>query len=150
MSQSLVCQISHMLFSTKRRSHLIIPDLRFRLYAYIGGMLRSCQGKLLKAGGTADHIHLLTSLHQTSSIAATIREIKSKSTRWVHDEFPQLKGFSWQTGYAAFSVGYDQINSVKRYIERQEIHHKKKTFQEELRFLLERHRVDYDERYLWN
>ena len=150
MSQSLVCQFIHMLFSTKHRFPLIVPELRPRLYAYMGGILQASQGRLLKAGGTSDHVHLLASLHQTSSIAGTIREIKSKSCTWIHDEFPRLKRFSWQTGYGAFSVGIGEVERVKRYIETQETHHRRKTFKEELIWLMEKHGLEYDEKYLWN
>jgi len=150
MSQSLVCQIIHMVFSTKHRWPLIAPDLRPRLYAYIGGIVRQNRGCLLKCGGTSDHIHLLSSLHQTTSIAKTIREIKSKSTGWVHETFPRRKGFSWQTGYAAFSVGKNEVERVKRYIETQEIHHRKRTFKQELRWLLKSYGLEFDEKYLWD
>ena len=150
MSQSLVCQLIHMVFSTKHRFPLIVPELRPRLYPYFGGLLRAGQGRLLKAGGTSDHVHLLASLHQTSSIAGTICEIKSKTSIWIHEEFPRLKKFSWQTGYGAFSVGFGEVERVKRYIETQEAHHRRKTFKEELIWLLEEHGLEYDERYLWD
>ena len=150
MSQSLVCQIIHMVFSTKYRRRWIVPDLQPRLYAYIGGIVRQDQGCLLKCGGTSDHIHLLTSLHQTTSIADSIRTIKSKSTLWIQETFPRRRNFSWQTGYAAFSVGIEEVERVKRYIETQAIHHRRRTFKEELLWLLKRHRIDFDEKYLWD
>ena len=150
MSQFLVCEIMHMVFSTKHRRRFIVPELKPRLYAYFGGILRPRRGCLFKCGGNSDNIHLLTSLHQTASIAESIREIKSKSTAWVHNAFPRRRNFSWQTGYAAFSVGISEVERVKRYIEGQEIHHRQRTFQEELREMLESHGLTYDERYLWD
>ena len=142
MSQSLVCAIFHVVFSTKYRRRWIVPELKSRLYAYIGGILRQYRGCLLKCGGTSDHIH---SLHQTTSIADSTREIKSKSTGWVHQTFPQHKDFSWQTVYTPFSVGIGEVERVKRYIETQKIHHTKRTFQEELRRLLGTHGLAFDD-----
>jgi hypothetical protein len=61
-----------------------------------------------------------------------------------------VRGFSWQAGHGTFSVGESQVEAVIRYIQNQENHHRKMTFQEEFRKFLERYNVPYDERYVWD
>ena len=79
-----------------------------------------------------------------------MRFVKGSSSRWVHQEFPARRSFGWQRGFAAFSVSRSRFRDVYRYIECQEEHHKKVSFQEELVAFLKRHQIEYDERYLWS
>ena len=148
MPSSFVCMNCHIVFSTKKREPLILPDVAPRLYEYIGGTARRTGSKLLAAGGTADHIHLLMSLGKQEGVAGTVRDVKSNSSRWIHESFPQLRGFAWQAGYGAFSVSVSMMEDVKRYIANQQEHHRVRTFKEEFIALLERHNVEYDERYI--
>jgi REP element-mobilizing transposase RayT len=101
------------------------------LYAYIGGILRSENGKLVAAGGMPDHVHLLISLNRDSSMSAVLRQIKGSSSKWIHETIPELRAFAWQAGYAAFAVSYSHIESVKNYIATQADHHRTATFQED-------------------
>ena len=79
-----------------------------------------------------------------------VKTIKSKSSKWLN-ELPKRPGrFEWQRGYAAFTVSVSQLTSVRAYVGNQEQHHRRKTFQDELRLLLEKHGLDYDEQYLWS
>ena len=148
MPQSLSNLIFHFVFSTQHRKPCISQDLHLRLYQFIAGVLRSRQSKLLTAGGMPDHVHLLVSLDRQIAVSDALREIKSNSSRWIHENFPKQRRFSWQRGYGAFSVSFSQIGSVVRYIENQEQHHRKKTFKEELLSLLKAHQVRFDQRYL--
>ena len=148
MPQSFACVHVHIVFSTKGRLPTIGVEIRERLYAYIGGIIRNQNGALLAAGGTADHIHLLVQLGKQVSIADMIRDIKANSSRWVHEEFSS--DFAWQTGYGAFAVSFSNIEAVKKYIDHQEEHHRKRTYQEEFLELLKRHHIEFDERYLWD
>jgi REP element-mobilizing transposase RayT len=139
-----------MVFSTKRRIPLFTGDVQPHLYSYMGTVLRTHDSRLLSAGGTADHIHLLASIGKQLAISELVREVKAKSSGWIHREFPRMKEFRWQSGYAAFSVSSSGIETVRRYIESQCEHHKRSTFQDELRTLLRLHNVEFDERYLWD
>ena len=98
----------------------------------------------------SDHLHLLASLNRQMSVSDALQEIKSNSSRWIHETFPKLNRFAWQNGYAAFSVSFSHIDYVKRYIQNQERHHQKRTFKEELLLLLKEHQVVFDQRYLWD
>jgi REP element-mobilizing transposase RayT len=150
MPQSLSNLIFHFVFSTQHRRANISRDIQPELHQFIAGVLRSRQSRLLTAGGMPDHIHLLVSLHRQIAVSDALREIKSNSSRWIHKNFPKRSRFSWQNGYAAFSVSFSQIGSVSRYIDNQEQHHQRKTFKEELLWLLKVHQVKCDQRYLWD
>ena len=138
----------HLVFSTKDRAPLIAPAWRERLHAFLGGTVNTLGGIPQAVGGTADHVHLLVGLRATHCLADVMREIKSVSSRWVHDEIA-LPAFAWQEGYGAFTVGAPQCPDVRQYIARQEEHHRMRTFQEEYVDFLRRGGVEYDDRYLW-
>ena len=106
--------------------------------------------RLISAGGVGDHIHLLASLDKTISISELVMKIKALSSGWVHNKIPGGRKLAWQRGYAPFSVSESNINAVKRYIENQPEHNRQLAFQEELVLLLDKHHLEYDERYLWN
>ncbi len=112
MGQSLTDLVCHIVFSTKDRANLIIPDWRERLHGYIGGILKERHAVLLAAGGARDHIHLLVSPHPTGALADVIRDVKAGSSRWIHETFPEAHGFAWQAGYAAFSVSHSNVPAV--------------------------------------
>ena len=138
----------HLIFSTKERRLLIADPWRDHLHAYLGGTVHTLGGVPQAVGGTADHVHMLVGLRATHCLADVLREIKRPSSQWVHETLGVAE-FAWQEGYGAFTVSASGLAAVKRYILRQEEHHRKKTFQEEYVELLQRSGVEYDERYLW-
>ena len=146
---SYVSSYFHCVFSTKERHPMIPPELRDRLWPFLGGIARQNQMKAIEVGGMPDHVHLLLSLRSTLSIAKALQLIKGGSSKWVHDTFPEHRCFRWQVKYGAFSVSVSQLDKTIQYFKRQEEHHRKMTFQEEFVALLKRHRINYDERYLW-
>ena len=150
MPQSFVSLHFHIVFSTKNRKPFITDDLQARLHEYLGGIVRADAGRLLAAGGMPDHIHLLISLSKQIALADAVRTIKSNSSKWIHETFPTQVDFAWQAGYGAFAVSFSNLDAVKRYIANQAEHHRKRTFREEFVALLERHEIEFDERYLWN
>jgi putative transposase len=140
----------HLIFSTKDRIPLITKGLQEDLYSYMGGIVRGEGGTLMEIGGVADHVHLLTKFKPTKSVSEMLNRIKAKSSKWVNEEHASnLRKFGWQDGYAAFTVSESLVPSVRRYIVGQEDHHRQKSFQEEFRALLDKHGIEYDERYLW-
>ncbi len=148
MSHSYCCALFHCVLSTKERRRTIAPENQSRLWAYMGAIAREHGMKALGVGGTEDHVHLLLSLPSSMPIAKAMREIKSASSRWLH-ETCAMKDFEWQEGYGAFSIGWAQIDSTMDYIARQEEHHRKRDFQGEFLTFLKKHQVDYDPRYVW-
>jgi REP element-mobilizing transposase RayT len=138
----------HIVFSTKARVPLIDPAWRNDLHAYMGGCLKRLDAFPQEIGGVSDHVHLLVGIKPVHAIADLVKETKRVSTEWVRDA-KRIRGFAWQEGYDAFSVSKSAVPSVREYIQQQEKHHKKRTFQEEYREFLEKHGIDFDERYLW-
>jgi REP element-mobilizing transposase RayT len=138
----------HCVFSTRQRNKTISPDLRQRLWPFIGGIARENKMKALAIGGTEDHMHILLSLPATLPVAKAIQLIKGGSSKWVHETFPSHKDFAWQEGYGAFSVSISQVEATITYIKTQEEHHRKKTFEEEFLTFLKKHGIEYDERYI--
>jgi putative transposase len=116
----------------------------------MGGIARERGMRALAVGGVADHAHILLSLPTTISIAQAIQLIKGGSSKWIHDKFPEHRDFAWQEGYGAFSIGISQVDGTVSYILFQVEHHRRKTFQEEFLAFLKKHRIEYDERYLWD
>ena len=119
------------------------------LYAYIGGTTKALKGVLIASGGVDDHIHLLVRLPAILSIADLVRQIKCSSTNWVRTTYPQYNRFAWQEGYGAFSVSKSVKEQVITYIDNQKLHHKTLSFHDEFLFLLDKHGIEYDEKYLW-
>ena len=150
MPQSLACVYIHWVFSTKDR-YPYFPDLQIRkeLHGVLAGKAKTVGCNPIIVGGVADHVHLLTTLSRTVTIADSVKEIKRGSNQWVKDHL-NIKNFSWQAGYGAFSVSKSNVDSVTAYIANQEIHHQENDFQNEFRRLLERHGIEFDERYVWD
>lgn len=140
----------HAVFSTKERALLIAEPIRNDLHAYLGGIIREMNGTALIVNGTPDHVHALIRLPAELSIVDCMRVLKTNSSRWVHERWPERRSFGWQTGYGAFSVSASAVGEVCRYIEKQEEHHQKRSFQEEFVALLKKHGIAFDERYLWS
>lgn len=138
----------HLVFSTKRRLKFISPDIEQRVWAYIGGILKNHNMTAVVIGGVEDHVHVLVLAKPSIAPSQIAQLIKGESSKWIHTEFPHLAKFSWQDGYAVFTVSKSIVPSLVDYIKRQREHHSSKTFEAEYRELLERHEIEYDERYL--
>ena len=146
---SYVSSYHHCVFSTKERRPLITPELRERIWPFLGGIARQNNMKAIEVGGVGDHVHILLSLPSTIPISKAIQLIKGGSSKWIHETFPEHRLFSWQEKYGAFSVSVSSLDDVIEYIRNQEEHHRKMTFQEEFITLLKKHRIEYDEQSLW-
>jgi putative transposase len=125
MSNTYTSLHYHYTFSTRHRRPWIKPEIEERIWTYLGGIARRNKMKIAQL-------------------------IKGGSSAWIHEEFPDLRGFAWQDGYGAFSVSKSAVPDVAAYIENQREHHQRRTFQDEFLELLKRHGVEYEERYLWD
>ncbi|HEY1380233.1 MAG TPA: IS200/IS605 family transposase [Gemmataceae bacterium] len=150
MPQSFVAIQLHVVFSTRNREPWITADLAPKLYAYIHGIVADTTGILLAAGGVADHVHLLVTLGRETSVSELVRLVKCNSSKWIHETFSDQRGFAWQNGYGAFSVSRSHRGRVARYIDTQAEHHRTVSYQDEFRELLQRHDMEWDERYVWD
>jgi putative transposase len=151
MPQSLAKILVHTVFSTKdRRPFLREKPLREELHRYLGGIPARLDCQPILVGGVDDHVHLLCALSRTREAAAMVKEAKRGPTPWLKAKGPEWQDFAWQNGYGMFSPGFSQIGSVRDYISCQEEHHRKTSFQDELRQLLRRYEITFDERYVWD
>jgi REP element-mobilizing transposase RayT len=137
----------HLIFSTKERVPQINKDWGDRLHGYLGGIVKGLAGVPLAVGGVEDHVHLLVGLKSSHRLDYFLRDLKADSSAWVHDEIGK-RLFSWQRGYAAISVSPSDIETVRQYVLNQEEHHRRKTFIEELREILQDSGIEFDEKYL--
>jgi len=151
MSQSLAKILLHAVFSTKDRfPFLQSAVIRDEMHAYLGGILENLDCHSMAVGGVSDHVHLLFALSRVEKVADVIKELKRSSSAWVKTKSPAMKKFSWQSGYGVFSIGFSQVKAVRTYIAGQERRHRKISFQDEMRELLTRYEIDFDERYVWD
>lgn len=149
MPQSLAAVYVHIVFSTKdRRALLRDPDLRTRLHEYLGGISKSFGCAPIRVGGVDDHVHVLGRLGRTITLADWVKELKRASNVWLAEQ--EVAEFRWQGGYACFSVSQTNLARATEYVANQEEHHKAVSFQDELRDLLSKHHIDFDERYVWD
>jgi REP element-mobilizing transposase RayT len=146
MSHTYVSALYHCVFSTKDRRGLIPPARQPEVWSYLGGIARKNNFKLLAAGGTDNHVHVLVSLPSTLPLAKAIQLLKGGSSKWMNDS--GANGFAWQEGYAAFSVGVSQLSATVIYINSQAEHHHKRGFEEEFIAFLRKHGIEYDPQYV--
>ncbi len=149
MADNFTCLYYHLVFSTKNRTPWINAEIQSRLWEFLGGIARQNGMQALQIGGTEDHVHIVLRVPPTLAVSKALQLLKGASSRWVHETFPGLAGFAWQDGYGAFSVSKSQLPEVIAYVANQREHHRVRTFQEEFRMFLERHGIEYTERYLW-
>jgi REP element-mobilizing transposase RayT len=137
-------------YSTKHREPLIPKEHRHALFAYQAGIFEEWESPALIIDGMEDHVHALFALSKNHALKKLVEEVKKGSSKWMKSDAPRAPLFSWQAGYAAFSVSQSNVEVVQKYIEGQEEQHRKMTFQDELRALFQRHGIEFDERYVWD
>ena len=135
----------HCVWSTKNREPLLTPDLRDRLWPYLGGIAKQNQMKTLAIGGASDHVHVLLALPATLSVAKAMQLLKGNSSKWLRETFPKMDSFAWQEGYGAFSIGMSGVDATVAYIRNQAEHHRTRSFREEFAAIVKRHGFAYDE-----
>lgn len=146
MSHTYFQNVMHVVFSTKERQKMIPAEMKERLWSYTAGICKRQKVFVHAIGGMEDHIHLLLQFHATIGISEAIKKIKANSSGWMSDEIGK---FAWQEGYGAFSVSKSNIAAVIRYIQNQEKHHRKMTFEQEFVALLKKHGIEYDPKYVF-
>jgi putative transposase len=150
MPQSLDNLLIHLVFSTKQRAASLVAAVRPALHAYLATVVRHTGCGCPRVGGVSDHVHCAIQLSRTITVANLVEEIKTSSSKWLKTQSPELCRFAWQRGYGAFSVSPGKVGALLAYIDQQEEHHRRCTFQEEYRRFLTQYGVAYDERYVWD
>ena len=150
MAQSLACLHIHLIFSTKSREPFVTDPVRDHLHAYMATILKNIGCAPVLINSVEDHAHVLFDLSRTVSVSDAVQDVKKSSSKWIKTQGAEFAQFAWQAGYGAFAVSESNVGAVRTYIANQREHHRHKTFQEEFRRFLERHRIAYDERYVWD
>jgi len=150
MPQSLANIYIHLIFSTKDRRRLLSESVRPEFHAYSATLLANIKCPATIINSVEDHVHILFNLNRTVALSKAVEDVKKSSSKWLKLKAPELAEFSWQAGYGAFSVSASNVQLVREYIEHQAEHHRTKSFQEEYISFLEKHGIEYDQRYLWN
>lgn len=150
MGQSLVKNYVHIIFSTKYRRKIIKAPYEKELHSYLGRVCNELDCQVIIVGGYTDHIHILCLLSKKLPLMTLVQKIKAKSSKWMKTNDNSLDNFFWQDGYAAFSVFPSEVNVVINYIKNQHEHHSKKTFKKEYVGLLNKHKIEYKEQYIWD
>lgn len=138
----------HIVFSTKERARVFTAIKREALFRYIWGILKNNKSHLYRINGVEDHIHILASLHPTVCLANLVKDIKTGTSKWIKENnvFPEFT--RWRDGYSAFTVSHSDKDAVIEYIKNQEEHHRRLPFRDELRQLLAKYGIEFDEKYL--
>lgn len=139
----------HVVFAVQNRASLIGKEWQHRLYQYIIGIIQNHEHKVLAIGGANDHIHILFGFRPTQSLSALMQNVKRDSSDWINKTQLTKERFSWQEGYGAFSYSKSQLSKVIDYIEVQEEHHKKRTFSDEYKKILQDFGIEYNDKYIF-
>ena len=139
----------HFVFSTKERAKFIFPDIEDRVWSYIGGIAKNHKMSAVQVGGIEDHVYALLMTKPSWAPSNIAQLLKGESSKWIHEEFSDLRRFGWQDGYAVFTVSKSIVPKVIEYIKDQRIHHSSKSFEDEYLELLQLHGVEYDDRFLF-
>src|SRR6267143_5536271 len=136
-------------FAVSNRQSLIKPEFKEDIYKYVTGIVRNQGQKLIAINGVADHVHLLIGLRPAMALADLVQEIKADSTNFINKKKWVRGRFSWQEGYGAFSYGHSQLDTIIRYIQNQERHHRRRSFKEEYLTWLEKYKIPFEEKYVF-
>jgi len=135
-------------FSVKRRESLIPKTHREEIHKYITGIIKNNKCKMIAINSVEDHIHIFVGLKPTVSISNLVKDIKTSTTELIKDKRWNKNKFNWQDGFGAFSYSHSHIDKVVKYINNQELHHRKQSFAQEYKEFMERFDIDHDEKYL--
>ena len=150
MAQTYTQIYIQIVFAVRGRRNLIPKKHKSEIFQYIAGIIRNRGHKLIRINGMSDHVHILIGLKPTLSISDLVRDIKSNSSKFINEKQWIREKFAWQEGFGAFSYGHSQLDRVVRYIENQETHHFKRSFQAEYLKFLKRFHVEFDDKYLFD
>jgi putative transposase len=151
MPQSLARIWLHITFSTEgRRAYLQNPEIRDEMFRMLSHETNQLSCPAVRSGGWIDHVHILCGLSRTITVAKLVEHLKTETSKWIKKRTPTLELFHWQAGYGVFSVSQSALEQVIEYIERQEEHHRRLTYQEEFRLICRKHEIEIDERYVWD
>ena len=150
MSQSLTKIYAHMAFSTKKRERWLDDKIRTRVHGYLATVIRVLDSLWVVVGGVEDHVHILFDMGKKTAPVKYVEQTKRESSKFVKTLGPKYGKFYWQRGYGMFSVSPKDRDEAESYVRHQEEHHRKRSFQDEYRMILNKYDVEFDETYVWD
>jgi REP element-mobilizing transposase RayT len=150
MPQSLANIYIHLIFSTKDRFPFLSKEVRPDLHAYMATVLANLNSPAVLINSVEDHVHILFNMGRIVTLAQVVEGVKKSSSKWIKTQGASFSKFAWQAGYGGFSVSESNAPKVANYIQCQEEHHRTKSFQDEYRVFLKKHKIQFDERYVWD
>ena len=136
-------------FAVKYRNAVINKEWRSKLLGVIGNLINETNCKTIIVNGVEDHVHCFLGLKPVVSVSELMKTVKAKSSKYINDHSLTPARFEWQEGYGVFSYHQSLIDTVYKYIQNQEEHHKVHTFKDEYLDLLKEFEVEYDEQYIF-
>jgi REP element-mobilizing transposase RayT len=136
-------------FAVKYRNAVIDKSWRSELCGVIGNLVNETKCKTIIVNGVEDHVHCFVGLRPVVSVSELMKTVKAKSSKYINDHKLTPKRFEWQEGYGVFSYSQSQVDTVYKYVQNQEVHHKKQTFRDEYLDFLKKFKVEYDEQYIF-
>ena len=136
-------------FAVDGRLCLIRPEFKEEIYKYITGIVRNNGQKLISINGMSDHVHILIGLKPAMALADLVRDIKADSSNFINKKKWVRGRFNWQEGYGAFSYGHSQLDTIIRYIQNQEQHHRRRSFKDEYLTWLKKFEIPFEEKYVF-
>lgn len=136
-------------FAVKHQKALIQQSWKTELFAVIGNLINDTGSKTILVNGVEDHVHCFFGLKPSISVSDLMKSVKAKSSKWINENNLHGHRFEWQAGFGSFSYSHSHSDRVYQYIKKQEEHHKKVSFLQEYKLLLEKFGIDYDERYIF-
>ncbi len=136
-------------FSVKYRKAVIDKAWKSQLFGVIGNLINEWKCKTIIINGVEEHVHCFIGLKPVVSVSELMKTVKGKSSKYINDHKLTPGRFEWQEGYGVFSYSQKNVDTVYKYIQHQEEHHKVQTFREEYLELLKEFRVEFDEQYIF-
>ena len=150
MPQSLTKLYAHLIYSTKDREPLLDDEIRARVHAYLATVIRDMDSPWVVVDGVADHVHILFDMGKMVAPVKFVEHVKRESSKFVKTPGARYKNFYWQRGYGMFSVSPRDRDEAEKYVRNQKEHHRKRSFQDEYRVMLQQYNVEFDEQYVWD
>ena len=150
MPQSLTRLYAHLVFSTKHREPILDEAILPRVHGHLATLVRDLDAPWVVVGGVADHVHILFDMGKTVAPVKFVEQVKRESSKFVKTLGVRYAHFYWQNGYGMFSVSPKHRDEAEHYVRNQAEHHRRQTFQDEYRAMLNRYNVDFDEQYVWD
>ena len=138
-----------MVFAVKYRKAVIEKSWGSKLNGVIGNLINEAKCKTIIVNGVQDHVHCFAGLRPVVSVSDLMKSVKALSSKYINDHSLTPQYFEWQKGYGVFSYSQKDVDTIYKYIQHQEEHHKIQTFREEYLELLKEFEVEYDERYIF-